>query len=128
MRKAVAPAATRADRGNLILFLRLELLPHAEAEEAVLYPALEKVLLTHGYATATMVMDHRTVARLLDELAGLAGAADPAAYTRRAYQLEALVRTHFAKEEEFVLPILRERLSAGELNAVFARLRAVEPH
>ena len=125
--KAVAAGATRVDRANLIMFLRIELLPHAEAEEQALYPAVEAALGTKGYATATMVMDHRRVARLLDELAGLT-AGDPAAYNRRAFRLEGVLRAHFAKEEDFVLPILSERLSPRALDDVFGRLQQVEPH
>lgn len=126
--KATQPAATRADRANLILFLRAEVLPHAAAEEAVLYPALEEALGTKGHATAAMVMDHRNITRLLDEMAGLTGAADPAAYNRRACQLEANLRAHFAKEQEFVLPALQQRLSGVELDAVLEQMRVLEHH
>jgi hypothetical protein len=88
---------------------------------------LEEALGTQGYATITMVMDHHRVARLLDEMAGLT-ASDPAAYARRAHRLDALVRAHFAQEEDFILPILSQRLSAGEFDAVVARMRQAEPY
>ena len=123
--KAVAPAATQIDRASLIMFLRVELLPHAQAEEVTLYPAVERALGTKGYATATMVMDHRRVARLLDEMATLT-ASDPPAYMRRAYELDALIRAHFDKEEAFILPILSERLSPADLEDVLTRIRLVE--
>jgi hemerythrin-like domain-containing protein len=122
------PAATQTDRASLILFLRADVLPHAAAEEAVLYPAVERALLTHGHATATMVMDHRAVARLLDEMAGLTAAANPTAYNRKACQLETILRTHFAREQDFVVPALQQRLSPAELDAVFASMRAFARH
>ena len=121
--KAVAPQATRTDRASLVLFLRADLLPHASAEEAVLYRATDSVLGTRGYATATMVLDHQAIARLADELAALAPAPDPEAFRRRACALDALVQSHFAKEEEFLLPILRQKMSDADLQALFARLQ-----
>jgi hypothetical protein len=125
--RATKPGATQLDRACLILYVRAEVLPHARAEETVLYPALEQALLTHGFATATMVTDHRNVSRLLDDMARLTGAVDPAEYNRRAYQLEAILRTHFAKEQQYIMA-LQERLSPADLDAVFARMRTVEHH
>lgn len=126
LRDAVAPTATRSDRAGLVLFLRADLLPHARVEELVLYPALDSVLGTRGSATLTMVMDHQVIARTIDELAALTGTADPAQFNRRAYALEALIASHFAKEEEFALPALRERLSEPELHRLFDRMEALK--
>jgi len=82
-------------------FLRGALLPHAEAEDAVLYPAVERLLRATGGATRTMSEDHRAIGGLIQELAVLA-AREPA--PRRALQrtldrLAALVRVHFDEEE-----------------------------
>ena len=123
LQKAVASAATRNDRAGLVLFLRVELLPHAAAEERVLYPAVDSVLGTRGYATATMVLDHKAILRLTDELAALAAGANADAFNRKALALGAVLQNHFAKEEEFILPILRERLKDRDLRALFARMR-----
>ena len=125
--RATKPGATQVDRASLILYVRVEIVPHARAEEGALYPALEKALLTHGFATATMVTDHRNVARLLDDMARLTKAVDPAAFNRKAYQLEAILLTHFAKEQEFVTE-LQERLSPADLEVVFERMRTIEHH
>ena len=124
LQAAFAPAATRTDRAGLVLFLRAEILPHARSEELVLYPAVDSLLGTRGYATATMILDHRAVARLVDELGALVGSPNPEAFTRRACALDGLVSSHFAKEEEFILPILRDRMSETELGALFARMSA----
>lgn len=121
LRGAVAPAAARAQREQLVAFLRTALIPHAQREERVLYPALENVLGTRGYATATMVLDHRAIARLTVELAALA---DPEAFQRKALAVAALVENHFANEEDFVLPNLARKMGDRELRALLARMDA----
>lgn len=78
-------------------------------------------------ATATMTRDHVEVGRLTDELGTLrAGGDDSAANQiearRLLYGLYALLRVHFAKEEEIYLPLLDERLSAQEAQAMFASM------
>ena len=121
--RATAPVATRAERQQFVDFLRKTLIPHAQVEERVLYPALDSVLGTHGYATATMVLDHRAIARLTVELAALAPG-DPELFQRRALAVAALVENHFAKEEDFVLPNLARKMSDRELRALLARMDA----
>lgn len=121
LRRAVAPAAARVEREQLVAFLRTALIPHAQLEERVLYPALENVLGTRGYATATMVLDHRAIARLTVELAALA---DPEAFQRKALAVAALVENHFANEEDFVLPNLARKMSDRDLRALLARMDA----
>ncbi len=121
--RAMTPAATRAERQELVEFLRTALIPHAQVEERVLYPALDSVLGTHGYATATMILDHRAIARLTVELAALAPG-DPQAFQRKALAVADLVESHFAKEEDFVLPNLARRMSDRDLRALLARMDA----
>ncbi len=119
--RAVAPAATRAERQHLVEFLRTALIPHAQVEERVLYAALDSVLGTHGYATATMVLDHRAIARLTVELAALAPGA-PETFQRKALAVAVLVENHFAQEEDFVLPNLARKMSDRELRALLVRM------
>ena len=52
---------------DAIAFLRESLIPHAEAEDAVLYPKVEQVMSAPG-ATATMTRDHVEVVRLTADL------------------------------------------------------------
>ena len=125
MSKAVNPASTHRDRAHLVLYLRAEILPHARAEEMILYPALDSVLGTKGHATATMVLDHKAIARLVDDLSALASSPYPEAYRRKVYALDAVLESHFAKEEEFILPILRRKMGESELRALFARMEAL---
>lgn len=102
-------------------FLAYHLLPHARAEEAALYPAVQKAL-GSPEATRTMSRDHVEVERYVDELAGLRQDVAPEnfkALQRVLYGLYALVKVHFAKEEEVYLPVLEERLSAAQANEMF---------
>lgn len=110
-------------------FLTDHLIPHAKAEDSALYPVVQKVL-GAPKATATMSRDHVEVGRLTSQLARLAarlGKAAPSAarqkeLRRLLYGLHALVALHFAKEEEIYLPLLDERLSAGEARAMFTAM------
>lgn len=127
MSRAIDPAATHRDRAHLVLYLRAEILSHARAEEKVLYPALDSILGTKGYATATMVLDHRAIARLVDDLSALASSPYTEAYRRRAYALDAVLESHFAKEEQFILPLLRQRMAENDVRALFARMETLLP-
>jgi quercetin dioxygenase-like cupin family protein/iron-sulfur cluster repair protein YtfE (RIC family) len=124
------PASELRERLDAVLgFLRDVLLPHAEAEETALYPAVERVLRGAGGTTRTMSEDHRAIAALIQELAELT-AREPT--PRRAIQrtldrLAALVRVHFGKEEDVYLPLL-ERLSADEARELLAALASAPGH
>src|SRR5512142_402351 len=100
-------------------FLSHDLVPHARAEDEVLYPEVAR-LLGGPRATATMSRDHVEVVALISELATLRsfdGEPDGErqnALRRVLYGLYALVRTHFAKEEEIYVPLLDDRLTMDE--------------
>ena len=103
-----------------LAFLTGQLIPHAQAEDAELYPKVEMVMQEPG-ATRTMHRDHVEVVTLTQELTRLRDPLTddtPAADQRRAlqrtlYGLYAVVRLHFAKEEEVYLPVLDAGLSRG---------------
>ena len=123
LRRATAPAATRTERLALVTFLRNTLIPHAQSEERVLYPALDSLLGTRGYATATMVLDHRAIANRTVELVSLVDA-DPTVFQQKAVAVAALVDHHFANEEEFVLPTLARKMTDRALRALLQRMNA----
>lgn len=100
-------------------FLRGTLIPHAEAEEEVLYPAVAQVL-GDPEATATMISDHRAIVARIDSLES-AGPDELERLQELLYGLYALVIVHFHKEEDDYLPLL-EKLPAEELDAVFERM------
>jgi iron-sulfur cluster repair protein YtfE (RIC family) len=112
-------------------FLTGHLLPHAHAEEAALYPAVQKVL-GSPLATATMSRDHVEVERLTEELAQLRrqltaseiGAGPANELKLLLYGLYTLVKVHFAKEEEVYLPLLDANLTAEEARDMFEAMEA----
>ncbi len=102
-------------------FLAYHLLPHAQAEEAALYPAVQRALGSPN-ATRTMSHDHIEVGRYIEELAVLRREISPRQFKpllRVLYGVYALVKVHFAKEEEVYLPILEERLSIDQAKELF---------
>ncbi len=111
---------------EVYLFLIHHLIPHAQAEDRALYPVVGKVL-GAPQATATMSRDHIEVGRLTEELHSLqpylseAALSESQAKALRSvlYSLYALVKVHFAKEEEVYLPILDARLTQEEAQSMF---------
>jgi iron-sulfur cluster repair protein YtfE (RIC family) len=107
-------------------FLIHHLIPHAQAEEHALYPVVGR-LIGAPEATATMSRDHAAFGRLVEELGALQAQMDGAslretqekALRRVLYGLYAVVKIHFAKEEEVYLPILDARLTADEAHQLF---------
>jgi iron-sulfur cluster repair protein YtfE (RIC family) len=127
-----------ADRGrddarrtlaDIVTFLRGHLVPHAAAEERVLYPAVEDAMGAPG-ATATMRADHVEIVARIDRLAEAAGRIetewpDARLATELAHQLvglNAILLLHFRKEEEVLLPVLDRTLSASDAIALFDRM------
>lgn len=117
-------------------FLTDELIPHAHAEEAALYPAVQRAV-GATEMTATMARDHVEVVALTAELMSLRERLKAAtsldedlanALRRVLYGLHHLVKVHFAKEEEVYLPILEARLSESEAEQMFADMRAAARH
>lgn len=111
----------RADVGQVYTFLIHQLIPHAQAEEQVLYPTVGRVLRAVE-ATGTMSRDHLEIIRLTEELETLRlrlfyeplNPADEQALRRVLYGLYAIIKLHLAKEEEIYLPILEARLHPEE--------------
>jgi iron-sulfur cluster repair protein YtfE (RIC family) len=120
----------RAGVKDVYEFLAYHLIPHAQAEEAALYPAVQNALGSPD-ATRTMSRDHVEVGRYVEELADLQQDVSPRnfkALQRVLYGVYALVKVHFAKEEEVYLPILEERLSAEEAKEMFAAMENAAGH
>lgn len=111
--------AATASLGKADDFLRDTLLPHEEAEDSVLYPALAQPL-GSPEATATMSRMHAEIRRLagrlhshreLADIAETVTAEQSSDLLACLYGLHALLCLHFAQEEEdyFVLATPRER-------------------
>lgn len=112
-------------------FLAYALIPHARAEEMVLYPEVARIMGAPD-ATVTMSRDHVEVAHLTAELdAVLRDLVGPSLtieqlkdLRRLLYGLYTLVKVHFAKEEDVFLPILEEHLTAGEAERLFGAMHS----
>lgn len=115
--------------GSLTAFLQDDLVPHARAEEAVLYPAVDEAM-GAPEATATMRADHAEIGARIDRLERtLVTVAerwpDPDLIDDVALQLaglRAIVRLHFHKEEDVLLPLLDRALTPQTAEDLFSRM------
>src|SRR6266480_6687427 len=115
--------SNREGVGQASTFLMHHLIPHAQAEEQVLYPTVGRLLRTLE-ATDTMSRDHLEIIRLTEELESLRlhlfyaplTESKEQALRRVLYGLYAIIKLHLAKEEEIYLPILEARLPAEEMD------------
>jgi iron-sulfur cluster repair protein YtfE (RIC family) len=89
-------------RDRVLGFLRDTLLPHAAAEEQVLYPEWARLV---GFADAAvpMVHDHEAIVARVKRLE-VVEVDDVDTLQELLYELHALVSVHFAKEEDIQLP------------------------
>jgi iron-sulfur cluster repair protein YtfE (RIC family) len=108
-------------RGRLVDFLEGTLLPHARAEEAVLYPEWSR-LVGYADAAAPMIHDHEAIVTRIQQLAAV-DVDDVAALQQLLYGLHALITVHFGKEEQIQLPRF-ERESDDYLREVFDRMES----
>lgn len=110
-------------------FLTEQLTPHAQAEERVLYPTVGR-LMGAAEATATMRQEHTDIHRYTQELGmlrlnpstDLLSESEEKVLRRILYGLYALVKGHFAREEEIYLPLLDTRLTARDALQMFEAL------
>ena len=88
-------------------FLNETLIPHAEAEERVLYPEWSRLV---GYpdAAAPMIYDHRAIRARVARLADTQ-ISDTEAIQELLYELHALIVVHLEREEEIQLRALDEQ-------------------
>ncbi len=89
-------------RDQILSFLRGVLIPHALAEEKVLYPEWAKLI---GFADAAipMVHDHEAIVDRIERLADVS-VAEVDLLQELLYGLYALISVHFRKEEDLQLP------------------------
>ncbi len=118
--------AVDADR----IYLHAELLPHLDAEEEILYPAL-RVAMGSDTATVGMEHDHAQIRAYAAEVAAIDGEladvdalpAELECRIRRVfYGLYAVMRNHFDKEEAYYHPYLQRSLSPARQAQLAAAL------
>ncbi len=100
----VSPEERQAIVHRILGFLRNTLVPHAAAEEQVLYPEWAR-LVGSSDAAAPMVHDHEAIVARIDALAATAPG-DVDRLQELLYGLYALIGVHFRKEEDIQLPVL----------------------
>jgi iron-sulfur cluster repair protein YtfE (RIC family) len=89
-------------RDRVVAFLRGTLIPHARAEEQILYPEWAKLVGFPG-AAVPMVHDHEAIVERIERLEATAPS-DVDALQELLYGLHALILVHFSKEEALLLP------------------------
>jgi iron-sulfur cluster repair protein YtfE (RIC family) len=117
---------------EIVAFLRRHLVPHAAAEEVVLYPAVEEAMVAPG-ATAMMRADHPEILARIDRLAGRldnVGQSWPdraltADLADQLIGLSAMLELHLRKEEQVVLPMFDAALSVDQAAAIFEHMAEV---
>ena len=87
---------------RILEFLRETLVPHARAEEAVLYPEWAKLVGFDG-AAVPMIHDHEAIVSRIERLEHT-DLEDIDTLQELLYGLDALISVHFRKEEDIQLP------------------------
>lgn len=126
-----APSTLLHEVDDVLDFLTHHLIPHAQAEDEVLYPAVGKAVGTPE-VLATMRFDHVEVGRLTEQLAALRSTLSGGPLSASQVQdlrevlfgLYGLVKMHFTKEEELLLPILDAKLNPAEAQGMFEAMEA----
>ena len=116
-------------------FLKGHLIPHAIAEDEVLYTKVDELQAGRGDTrpTDTMRRDHLEVGGLTERLGGLRERlaerelepSEERELRAVLYGLYAIVGLHFAKEEEVYLPLLDSRLTVDQAAELHERMEHV---
>lgn len=123
------PRLDRGERellvGRIVEFLRGTLVPHAKAEEEVLYPEWAKLV---GFAGAAvpMVHDHEAIVERIERLEQ-ADVDEVDTLQELLYGLHALIGVHFRKEEDIQLPAF-DAAPPEVAEAVLKRMETLTGH
>jgi hypothetical protein len=110
----------------VVSFFDVEIRPHAEWEDEVLYPVIDEKAGGKPPITATMRRAHTVIGRWIDWLAREAEKPTPdaIAFARKADNLFGLLMAHCEEEEEVLLPILDGAMTQDEYHdRIETRLR-----
>ena len=111
-------------RGRILAFLDDTLLPHAEAEEEVLYPEWA-ALIGFPDAAVPMVHDHAAIVERVGRLREVE-LSDVDGLQELLYGLFALISVHFRKEEDLQLPAFDAAPEVAE--RVLERMASIPGH
>lgn len=110
-------------------FLRGHLIPHTQAEEAALYPAVARFM-GSPISTATMSVDNKMIMHGTGEIAEAASHLPNANKDQlrelqtSLYAVYAITRVHFVKEEQVYLPLLDQKLDDESAKALFQAIES----
>jgi len=115
------PATARSELVSVHRFLTDEVIPHENAEDKIVYPAIAKMI-GGDDPTAVMSRAHLEISHLitilgrsLEELDGHGPTPDDLRELRRLlYGLDAVLRLHFAQEDESYLALLESQADRPE--------------
>lgn len=110
---------------RIVVFLRGTLIPHAKAEEEVLYPEWSKLLGFDG-AAIPMVHDHEAIVSRVERLEET-DVDEVDTLQELLYGLYALIVVHFEKEEAIQLPAF-DAAPPEVTKAVLERMEAPAGH
>ena len=119
-----AGASWQVDRDALVAWCRAELVPHTEAEEAVLYPAARG---SRQLEPLVRAMSHEQ-ALLGSLIARLASAPDAPMALMHAGAAQTLFETHVAKENDLLLPALAAASTTSLAQLHIDMEAMLEPH
>ena len=106
----LAPGEVKPTAQEQVAFLVAEIKPHAQAEEKFLYTEVDYLTNPAGMkVTATMKIDHEYISAYIERLADLASKVNPKTvpeFQRASWELLAILKLHFDKEERVYLSLL----------------------
>lgn len=115
---------------KVVAFFEKDIKPHAEWEEANLYPVIDQLTgATKERFTSSMRYEHKIIGRWIDELAAEAKKPQPdyVAFSRRADNLLGLIHAHFEEEEQVLLPYADKKMTRAEFEKA-VKLGAAHRH
>src|SRR5512144_277636 len=112
------------DRAQLLEQLRAELIAHAKAEEAVLYPFIKKALPDERAQVDEGSKEHHEVESMVEKLSAFS--ADDKAVDALLDELAAAVGHHVEDEENEVLPGLEQAVDEHARRGLGERIQGVQ--
>jgi len=108
-------------RRTLFDQIRYNLMVHAQAEEEILYPVMRHFMFMGGQSKVDeSYREHKRIKDLLNDLTTI----DPTGYVfdAKLADLKKIIQHHVEEEEEEMFPLLMQRMSADEQEALGRRI------
>lgn len=116
--------ASESDRQQWLNELRENLVPHMEAEEKILYPALLKQGGEVKEDTLEGIEEHKAAEHVLQQLLKLKTSDET--FQAKAKVLMEMVQHHIQEEEKEIFDDIEDSFSSQELDAMFSRFEKEE--